>query len=1192
LPQIERLEERCLLSAPAPQPLLSSYGQIPLSFEINKGQAALQVNFLSRGTGYGLFLAAGEAVLSLSKGTATAAPGDVVAMRLAGANADAVVTGLDPLAGTSNYLIGNDTSRWLTDIANYGQVEYQSVYPDVNLVYYGNQRNLEYDFQLAPGADPGVIQLAFTGVQTLSMDAQGNLLLETSGGEVVEKAPVVYQQDGNLRQAVAGRYVLEGGDRVGFAVGAYDASRPLVIDPILSYSTYFGGSGNDAGTGIAVDTAGNAYITGSTTSIDLPTGNPYQPVSGGGTDAFVAKLNASGTGLVYSTYLGGSGTDIGMGIAVDAAGNAFVTGNTQSSNFPTANPLQRAFGGSTDGFVAKLNATGSGLVYSTYLGGSSDDYGTGIAVDASGSAYVIGYTTSSNFPTANPGQAALSGPIDAFVAKLSPSGSAFVYSTYFGGGDVDYGESIAVDAAGDACFAGETYSNNFPVLNAFQSAYGGNADAFVAKLNPSGSALIYSTYLGGSNFDDATSVTLDAAGNAYITGQTNPGFPTANALQPVAGGGVDAFVTELSASGTTLIYSTFLGGASNDYGTGIAVDASGSAYVTGLTQSTNFPTANTPEATSGGGQDAFVAKLSTSGTALVYSTYLGGSGYEIGTGIAVDTSGSAYVTGLTQSTNFPLASPLQPGLNGAGDAFVSKIATAPLSVLGTPLAPVAAAPFTGTIAWFVANEAKASNFTALVSWGDNSSGPATLVPFSGGYNVVASHTYVAAGSYAVVVTVQDSNGDTATGTSLAKVLPSPLTGLAKTVQAVEASAASFVVAGFDVADPSAFPGRFTATIKWGDATTSSTGTVVADGPGFEVTGSHIYATHGTYGIIVTINDAAGGSATVKSTAVVDYPPLAGSPRYISVFGALTFSGVVATFSDPDLTQNPNRYQAVVTWPDTKTTTTVTPAATTTPGLFTISASHTFANFTGTLTLLVVVNDLQSPETTGGFRTVKIDSRVSDPPAAQLNQAYVAQLYRELLQRQPDAGGLAYWSGLLEQGTAPQQVAQEILASPEYRGVEVRQLYATYLHREPEPLGLAAFTQFLSAGGTAEQAAALILSSPEYRDRAGDSDPGFLDALYQDALGRAPDPTGRAAFSQALAQGVSRGQVAAIVLGSVEYQQGLVQSDYLRYLHRRADPVGLNGFTSALARGVTDEGVLAAVVGSAEYFADCQDRSGS
>ena len=467
---------------------------------------------------------------------------------------------------------------------------------------------------------------------------------------------------------------------VGFEVARYDPKQPLVIDPVLVYSTYLGGSNYDFGNGIAVDDAGIVYVTGRTYSTNFPTHNaPYRQFAGGVDDAFIAKLNAGGTALVYATYLGGSGSDSGLGIAVDSAGNAYVTGETQSPDFPTPNALDPNLGGDRDAFIVKLNIDGTVLVYSTYLGGTYRDYGYGIAVDSAGNAYVTGETWSANFPTtSNALDSNLGGTWDAFIAKLNAGGTALVYATYLGGSDYDEGWSIVVDSAGNAYVTGETSSVNFPTTaNVLDPNLGGASDAFIVKLNAIGTALVYSTYLGGSNSDESLGIAVDSTGNVYVTGGTySNDFPTRNAPYLNYSGGRDIFIAKLNAGGTALVYSTYLGGSKDEWGSGIAVDGAGNAYVTGRTYSTNLPTGNAlyPQFV-GGVYDAFIAKLNAGGTGLVYATYLGGSGYDEGLGIALDGAGNAYVTGETESANFPTtANVLDPNLGGTGNAFIAKIA--------------------------------------------------------------------------------------------------------------------------------------------------------------------------------------------------------------------------------------------------------------------------------------------------------------------------------------------------------------------------------------------------------------------------------------------------------------------------------------------------------------------------------------
>ncbi|MBI2829078.1 MAG: SBBP repeat-containing protein, partial [Acidobacteria bacterium] len=436
---------------------------------------------------------------------------------------------------------------------SYARVRYESVYPGVDLVYYGNQRQLEYDFVVAPGADPGAIKLAFEGARSIERDASGNLILRTAGGDLRMHKPVVYQEVGGVKRLIPGRYVVASKQQVGFHVAAYDRSKPLVIDPVLVYSTFLGGSGNDFGFRIAVDSAGNAYVTGGTDSTNFPgPGGIAAPklgssAKGAGGDVFVTKLNPAGTALVYSTYLGGSGNDGGIGIAVDSAGNAYVTGTTNSADFPTTlGAFDVTFNGVQDVFVTKLNPAGSALVYSTYLGGSGFERPNGIAVDSAGNAYVMGRTTSTistnpllNFPTTAgafqtiaPGGDAFN-PQDVFVTKLNPAGSALVYSTFLGGNRNDEGVGMAVDSAGNAYVTGFTTSTNFPTTaGAFAGTLGGPQDAFVTKLDAAGSDLVYSTYLGGSGGSLGIGIAVDSAGNAYVTGQAFSNFPTtASAFQ-------------------------------------------------------------------------------------------------------------------------------------------------------------------------------------------------------------------------------------------------------------------------------------------------------------------------------------------------------------------------------------------------------------------------------------------------------------------------------------------------------------------------------------------------------------------------------------------------------------------------------------------------------------------------------------
>ncbi len=719
--QLEWLEDRLTPAGltPADHHVLAAYGRLPLSFVPNGGQTAAQVQYLSQGNGYTLFLTPTGSVLSLQQpvtptasalkqpvgalgisAASTSTTGVALAMNLVGSNPFASVVGQDPLPGTSNYFIGNDPSQWHTNVTNYSKVDYQNVYPGINLVYYGNQPQLEYDFVVAPGANPDDIRFNLQGVESITLDAKGNLVLHTALGDVQEHSPTLYQEVGGKQWTVSGQFVLLGTNEVGFQVGAYDKSLPLVIDPVLTYSTYLGGSAADYGFGVAVDGSGNAYVTGYTLSTNFPTTTGvFQSSLSGSEDAFVTKLNASGTGLLYSTYLGGNTTTYGQAIAVDGSGNAYIAGATNSSTFPTTSGAFQTSHASDsnneDAFITKLNASGNALLYSTFLGGNSLDDAYAIAIDGSGDAYVTGKTDSSNFPTTT--SAFQKSGASMFVTKLNATGAALVYSTYLGGGFDDIGYGIAVDGLGNAYITGQTNSSSFPTTTgAFHTTYyGGTDDAFVTKLNASGTALIYSTYLGGSNTDVGFGIALDGSGNAYVTGYTlSTNFPTTTgAFQTTSGGYYDTFVTKLNANGTALVYSNYLGGSATDIGQGIAVDGFGAAYITGYTYSTNFPTTSgafqTSHASDSGHADAFVTKLNASGTALVYCTYMGGNSDDVGQSIVVDSSGNPYIAGYTSSTNFPTTAGAFKTSFGGGsyDTFVTKFSFTPTTTTLTDSGP-------------------------------------------------------------------------------------------------------------------------------------------------------------------------------------------------------------------------------------------------------------------------------------------------------------------------------------------------------------------------------------------------------------------------------------------------------------------------------------------------------------------------
>ena len=671
----------------------TSRTRLPLAFEENRGQMDAEVRFAARLPGSNLFLTdTGATLCGKVPAESGRPPGDPAVFRLSLAGgARPTARGEDVLPQSNNYFLGSDPRQWRTGGRSYRRVRYPGVYPGIDIVYYGSDRRLEFDFVVAPGSNPSAIRLRLEGGNVVR-EAGGDLRWKSGSEEIRLHAPEVYQARDEKRDRVPGEFVLlsdaAGGEarEVAFRVGRYDPSRPLVIDPVLLYSTYLGGSDDDEVDGIAVDGEGNAYVTGRAYSLNFPRVGAIQSSFGGNEDTFVAKIDPTGSFLVYSTYLGGSDRDFGNGIAVDSEGNAYVGGRTLSHNFPgtSGSAIQPVTGGNGDGFVTKLNAAGTAILYSTYLGGSDDDDVLAIALDRSGSAYVTGRVSSSQFPgtPGNPIQSSYHGGQDAFVTRIDPTGTTILYSTYLGGSGSDGASAIAVDRAGNAYVAGFTDSHNFPGTagSPIQPANAGDSDGFVTKINAAGTALVYSTYLGGSGRDGVIGIAVDRAGNACFAGETeSANFPKRGpVVQTAYHGGGDAFVARIDASGSSLVYSTFLGGTSEDYADAIAVDSAGNAYVAGYTESAGFPgTSDGLSAYSGNG-DGFVVKLNRTGSAVLWGTYLGGSDYDEAYSVALKGT-SALVGGVTLSNNFIGASTssLQPHRGGDYDGFVVRFSGNP-----------------------------------------------------------------------------------------------------------------------------------------------------------------------------------------------------------------------------------------------------------------------------------------------------------------------------------------------------------------------------------------------------------------------------------------------------------------------------------------------------------------------------------
>jgi hypothetical protein len=665
--------------APLESRAANAYARLPLAFVPNAGQANGSVRFYARGAGYSFSFTDDKALLALAAGDR----GQALELNFIGANPNARVQAADRRSGVVNYFTASEQHA---NLATYGRLVYRNLWPGIDMVFSGKGGTLEYAFHVRPGAEISDIRLAYAGADGLSLDRSGALRIGTSLGALRDAPPHSFQRLDGHRVPVDSHYALAGGS-YGFVLGHHDRSRPLVIDPSLSYSTYLGGGGLDTGNSIAVNSQGDVYISGITVSADFPTtAGAFDTNANGSSDAFVTKFDPASSSLSYSTYLGGSGDDVGTGIAVDSAGDAYVGGTTVSADFPTtAGAFDTSYNGNQEAFVTKLDPLGSSLSYSTYLGGSRFDTAAGIAVDPAGAAYVTGQTDSLDFPTTLGSIATTynGGFADAFVSKLNPAGSAPTYSTYLGGSSGEGGFGITVDSAGDAYVTGSTQSADFPTTaGSLDTTDNGGGDAFAAKLDAAGSSLGYSTYLGGALFDFGSDIAVDSAGAVYLAGRTDStNFPTsAGAFDTSFNGISDAFAAKVEPAGSSLGYSTYLGGSDSDgfalHGPGIAVDSAGAAYVTGETGSSDFPTtAGAFDTTYNGGEaDAFVSKLNSVGSGLASSTFLGGSSADESFDIAIDAAGVPYLTGASGSVDFPsTVGAFDPSFNGRTDAIVAKL---------------------------------------------------------------------------------------------------------------------------------------------------------------------------------------------------------------------------------------------------------------------------------------------------------------------------------------------------------------------------------------------------------------------------------------------------------------------------------------------------------------------------------------
>lgn len=760
-----KVSRRNLLSRPAPKAattsklsLVSSVPEtatLPIVFEENRGHFPEAVRFSARKGDVRFYFSPASLSIVFPKlkprsiEMASAAKGNdaavTVTQQLVRANQASVLHGVEKSGSVSNYFVGGNPQAWQTHVPNWKRIQYDDIYPGISLSYGSSAGKLSYEFVVAPKADPKQIAFRMEGVKKLSMLKHGNLeALTSDGSRITWDAPRAYQKRGDAEIPVAVSFALLGKNQYTFSLGAYDATLPLVIDPTLNmrYGTYVGGPNYELSSYVALDSAKNIYVAGETYGSMLS--SPMTPFQGGLSDVYLMKFDPSGQTLLWSTYIGGSARDGLYSLALDASGNFYLGGFTASTDYPLKDAFDSTIGGQ-EGFYTKINAAGDSILYSTFLGGSNVEYTRNVIPDLDGNVYVLGFTSSGNFPTVHPYQAVHGGGYDFFLMKFDTDNTV-LFSTYFGGSGSDQLPRMVLDATGAYIF-GSTTSADFPVLNPYQATWSGGQDYTVTKFALDGSGPLFSTYLGGTGTDTASGIAVDSVGNIYISGQTkSTDFPTVRAIQPVFGGDKDGTVTKLGADGQSLIYSTYFGGSGSDLFGSLALDASRRLYVTGIVGSSDMPMQNAFQSSyNGGDNDIYFAQLSADGSALEFGTYLGGNGDDRALWMVADGS-KVYLTGRTASTNFPTREPYQATYSGGdGDSFISIFDVLRIEpgkrTLTSVVSPAAFQEFTSgetiSVAWQGQFVEQGGVKTASLFYNSNPADPWTLIakdlPVSGPY---------------------------------------------------------------------------------------------------------------------------------------------------------------------------------------------------------------------------------------------------------------------------------------------------------------------------------------------------------------------------------------------------------------------------------------------------------------------------